>query len=225
MEEPDMNENSSIEIMNYLTKKLESSCTSLLKFNRLLDSFDTSDTFFTLRKDLKLLFNDLIENFNQGIFAIKALTNQNKKILEEIKIKDDENKKIIEQLNNTVNENKNLKTQVIKIKDKEIKENLEKEEINNEINNIKEIKENNNKNNYNDFNNDLNNNNIVKNGNNKTEDKYKKNKYEFEQLSNIRNIMDNKKINKMKLKMAIQQHLTNNQEQDINNNDNNNDNY
>ena len=175
MEDSDMNENSSIEIMNYLTKKLESSYTSLLKFNRLLDSFDTSDTFFTLRKDLKLLFNDLIENFNQGIFAIKALTNQNKKILEEIKVKDSENKKLIEQLNNIINENKNLKTQVIKIKDKEIKENLEKEEVNKEINNIEEIKEDNNRNNFNnninnnynnDFNNDLKyNDNIITNRN------------------------------------------------------------
>ena len=125
-ENSELNNNSSTEIMNYLINKLESNYSSIIKFNSLLDSFDSSESFFTLKKDLKLLFNDLLQSFKQGIFAIKALTNQNKKILEEIKIKDDENKKIIEQLNNTVNENKNLKTQVIKIKDKEIKENIKK---------------------------------------------------------------------------------------------------
>ena len=120
MEDSDINDNSSIEIMAYLIKKLESSYNSILKFNNLLDSYDTSESFFTLRKDLKLFFTDLTENFNQGIFAIKALTNQNKKILEEIKIKDIELQKNISQLKNKIPENKNIKL--------EIKENENKEE-------------------------------------------------------------------------------------------------
>ena len=45
----------------------------------------------------------------------------------------------------------------------------------------------------------------------------KKNNYEFEQLSNVKNIMDNMKKNKLKLRMAIEQHFTNTQDIDSNN--------
>ena len=205
------NDNSTQEIMSYLIKKLQSNYSLILKYNNLIDSSETPETFFNLRKDLKLLFNDLTENLKQGIFTIKALTNQNKKILEEMKLKDFENKEITEQINNIHNENKKLKTQIIKIKDKDIEDNLDKNEDYNykedEFNNLKKGKIiNKNKeinNNYNNINNE----------------------YEFAQLSNIKNIIDNKKKNKMKLKMAFEQHFTNNQEQDMNdfNNINNND--
>ena len=191
-------DNSSVEIMNYLINKLESNYSSIIKFNSLIDSFDSSESFFTLKKDLKLLFNDLLQSFKQGIFAIKALTNQNKKILEEMKLKDIENKRIIEQFNNQITENKNLKKQIIKIKDKDIRENIDiKENI------YKEKKED-----------------IIKNNNNINNNiKINNNKYEFAQLSNVKNIMDNMKKNKLKLKMAIEQHFTNNpDEQNINEN-------
>ena len=206
------NDNSTQEIMSYLIKKLQSNYSLILKYNNLIDSSETPETFFNLRKDLKLLFNDLTENLKQGIFAIKALTNQNKKILEEMKLKDFENKEITEQINNIHNENKKLKTQIIKIKDKDIEDNLDKNEDynykENEFNNLKKGKIiNKNKeinNNYNNINNE----------------------YEFAQLSNIKNIIDNKKKNKMKLKMAFEQHFTNNQDQDINDFNNiNNNNY
>ena len=118
----DFNDNSVTEIMSYLIKKLESNYSIIFKFNNLLDSSETPESFFNLRNDLKLLFNDLTENLKQGIFAIKALTNQNKKILEEMKLKDFENKEIVEQLNNLNTENKKLKTQIIKIKDKDIED-------------------------------------------------------------------------------------------------------
>ena len=211
MEDSDINDNSSIEIMAYLIKKLESSYNSILKFNNLLDSYDTSESFFTLRKDLKLFFTDLTENFNQGIFAIKALTNQNKKILEEIKIKDIELQKNISQLKNKIPENKNIK---LEIKENENKE--EKFEIkeNSKDNNIKiekdeELNENN-----------VNNNLIM----NKKEDNVRKknNKFEFEQLSNVKNIMNNMKQNKMKLKMIIDQHFTNSNNNNIQEQNNNN---
>ena len=191
-------DNSSVEIMNYLINKLESNYSSIIKFNSLIDSFDSSESFFTLKKDLKLLFNDLLQSFKQGIFAIKALTNQNKKILEEMKLKDIENKRIIEQFNNQITENKSLKKQIIKIKDKDIKDNIDiKENI------YKEKKED-----------------IIKNDNNDINNiKINNNKYEFAQLSNVKNIMDNMKKNKLKLKMAIEQHFTNNpDEQNINEN-------
>ena len=192
-------DNSSLEIMSYLIKKLESNYSSLLKFNNLLDSLDSPDSFFSLHKDLKLLFKDLIDNFNQGIFAIKALTNQNKKILEEMKLKDFENKEIIDQLNKINTENKTLKSQVIKIKEENVMENLEnfeenkKEEIRKEKNSDKRKEE------------KLNNNN---------------NKYEFAELSNVRDIMDNMKKKKMKLKMAFEHYKNQEQNNNIDNDDN-----
>ena len=205
MEDSDINDNASIEIMNYLIKKLESTYNSILKFNNLIDSYDTSEEFFSLRKDLKLLFTDLTENLNQGIFAIKALTNQNKKILEEIKIKDIEHQKKIEQLNNIITENKKLKTEIEnKEENFEIKENIKENNITIEKN--EQIYENNN------------NINII----NKEEDniniRQKNNKFELQQLANVKNIMDNMKRNKLKVKMIIGQHFSNNQEiQDSNN--------
>ena len=209
MEDSDINDNASIEIMNYLIKKLESTYNSILKYNNLIDSYDTSEEFFTLRKDLKLLFTDLTENLNQGIFAIKALTNQNKKILEEIKIKDIEHQKNIEQLNNIITENKKLKTEIEnKEENLEIKENIKDKDNNIDIEKKEQIYENNN------------NINII----NKEEDnininlRQKNNKFELEQLANVKNIMDNMKRNKLKVKMIIGQHFSNNQDiQDSNN--------
>ena len=55
-----------------------------------------------------------------------------------------------------------------------------------------------------------------KRNNEKQIEQMKKNNYEFEQLSNIKNIMDNMKKNKLKLRMAIEQHFTNNQDSDNN---------
>ena len=197
-ENSDFDEDSLTEIMSYLIKKLESNYSSIIKFNSLLETHDTSESFFSLKKDLKLFFNDLLENFKQGIFAIKALTNQNKKILEEMNLKDNENKKILEQLNNMINENKNLKSQIIKTKDKDLKEKMEiKEDFNdNEVNQI-----------------NININNKYR---EKKEEQNKNNKYDFAQLSNVKNIMDNMKKNKMRVKKAIEQHFTNNQEQNLN---------
>ena len=197
-ENSDFDEDSLTEIMSYLIKKLESNYSSIIKFNSLLETHDTSESFFSLKKDLKLFFNDLLENFKQGIFAIKALTNQNKTILEEMNLKDNENKKILEQLNNMINENKNLKSQIIKTKDKDLKEKMEiKEDFNNnEVNQI-----------------NININNKYR---EKKEEQNKNNKYDFAQLSNVKNIMDNMKKNKMRVKKAIEQHFTNNQEQNLN---------
>ena len=219
MEDSDINDNASIEIMNYLIKKLESTYNSILKFNNLLDSYDTSESFFTLRKDLKLFFTDLTENFNQGIFAIKALKNQNKKILEEMKIKEVEHQKNIDQLNNIITENKKIKTE---IKNNEENFIIKENNIENiKDNNIENIKDNNinidKKEELNENNNNINNNIII----NKKEENLqpKNNKFELQQLSNVRNIMDNMKKNKMRVKMIIGQHFINNQDnQNINDN-------
>lgn len=210
MEDSEISDNSSIEIMNYLIKKLESTYNSILKFNNLLDSYDTSESFFTIRKDLKLFFTDLTENFNQGIFAIKALTNQNKKILEELKIKELKQQKNINEFNNIITENKKIKPE---IENKE--ENFEIKE--NNIENIKDNNKNNLEKNEELKENNINNNIII---NNKEENiRQKNNKFELDQLSNVKNIMDNLKKNRMRVKMILGQHFINNQDnQNINDN-------
>jgi len=209
MEDSEISDNSSIEIMNYLIKKLESTYNSILKFNNLLDSYDTSESFFTIRKDLKLFFTDLTENFNQGIFAIKALTNQNKKILEELKIKELKQQKNINEFNNIITENKKIKPE---IENKE--ENFEIKE--NNIENIKDNNKNNLEKNEELKENNINNNIII---NNKEENiRQKNNKFELDQLSNVKNIMDNLKKNRMRVKMILGQHFINNQDNQINDN-------
>ena len=59
---------------------------------------------------------------------------------------------------------------------------------------------------------------------NKKEDNVRKknNKFELEQLSNVKNIMNNMKQNKMKLKMIIDQHFTNSNNNNIQEQNNNN---
>ena len=209
MEDSEISDNSSIEIMNYLIKKLESTYNSILKFNNLLDSYDTSESFFTIRKDLKLFFTDLTENFNQGIFAIKALTNQNKKILEELKIKELKQQKNINEFNNIITENKKIKPE---IENKE--ENFEIKE--NNIENIKDNNKNNLEKNEELKENNINNNIII---NNKEENiRQKNNRFELDQLSNVKNIMDNLKKNRMRVKMILGQHFINNQDNQINDN-------
>ena len=176
----------------------------------MLDSYDTSESFFTIRKDLKLFFTDLTENFSQGIFAIKALTNQNKKILEELKIKELKQQKNINEFNNIITENKKIKSE---IENKE--ENFEIKE--NNIENIKDNNKNNLEKNEELKENNINNNIII---NNKEENiRQKNNKFELDQLSNVKNIMDNLKKNRMRVKMILGQHFTNNQDnQNINDN-------
>ena len=207
-----------VEAMEYLIQKLESRYSSILKMNKLMDSLNSSDTFFSLRKDIKLLFNDLEEDFRQGIFAIKALTSQNKQLFDNLKIKNKENKNLTEQLNNfSSSENKNLKMQnIINIKDNDI-------QIIRKDNSKKDI---NVRNNYDKYENNIENESgsgggnknyySMKNNSKKLDEKeieqLKKNNYEFEQLSNVKNIMDNMKKNKLKLKIAIEQHFTNKSE-------------
>ena len=213
----ELNDYSPVDVMEYLIQKLESRYESILNFNKLIDTLNSSDSFYSLRKDFKLLFNDLEEDFRQGIFSIKALTAQNKKILDDLKIINKENKKITDQLNSVISENKNLKLQIIKFKDDKSPE-IKKE------NSKKNIKLNDYDKYENNYDNDYDNKKInymhknsKKNMEKKEIEQFRKNNYEFEQLSNVKNIMDNMKKNKLKLKMAIEQHFTNNQD---NENDN-----
>ena len=199
------NEDSGLEIMAYLVDKLESRYNSIVKFNQLINTTNNPEDFFSLKNDFKLLFNDLEEDFRQAIFSIKALTAQNKNILNELKIKNNENKNTKEQLNKVLSENKNLKTQLVKFEDNN-NLNIKKEDSKRKKGNYDkfEIKTEPKKRNYSS----KNNRNI---NNNKTENEGFNN-YEIDQLANVKNIMDTMKKNKIKLKMAIEQHFTNNQE-------------
>ena len=125
-------DSSFIEAMKYLINKLESRYNSILKFSKLIDTSDSPNSLFSIKKDLKLLFNDLQEDIRQGIFAIKALTTYNKNILDELKIKEKENKDLTEQLNSILSENKNLKLKIIKSIENipQIKMDSSKKEIN-----------------------------------------------------------------------------------------------
>jgi hypothetical protein len=202
-----------VEALEYLVQKLESRYNSILKINKIMDSSNEPDEIFTLRKDLKLLFNDLEEDFKQGIFAIKALTAQNKQLSENLKLKNKENKNLSEQINDFLAENNNLKLQNIKTKNNEIQ--IKKDNSKKDINIRK---------NYDKYENNIEGesgseeikNYSIKNNNKKMEqkeiDQFKKNNYEFEKLSNVKNIMDNMKKNKLKLKIAIEQHFTNKSE-------------
>ena len=176
-----------VEAMDYLVQKLESRYNSILKINQIMDSSNAPDEFFSLRKDLKLLFNDLEEDFKQGIFAIKALTAQNKQLSENLKMKNKDNKNLSEQINDFLTENNNLKLQNIKSKDNEIK-----------IKNDNSKKDINIRKNYDKYENNIegesgregNKDYSMKNNNKKMEqkeiDQFKKNNYEFEKLSNVK---------------------------------------
>jgi len=202
-----------IEVMQYLTNKLESRYNSILKFKKLIDTSDSPNSLFSLRKDLKQLFSDLQEDFRQGIYAIKALTTHNKSIINELKMKNKENKKITEQLNSILSENKNLK--IIKSKENEtqIKKYNSKKDINLNLRDDSDSKDNDKEENFKKRNYSTN----RKRNNEKQIEQFKKNNYEFEQLSNVKNIMDNMKKNKLKLRMAIEQHFTNTHDFDSNN--------
>ena len=201
-------DSSFIEAMKYLINKLESRYNSFLKFSKLIDASDSPNSLFSIKKDLKLLFNDLQEDIRQGIFAIKALTTYNKNILDEVKIKEKENKNLTEQLNSILSENKNLKLKIIKSIENipQIKMDSSKKEINL---NLKEDLDNND--NFHEEENyqKRNYSNINMRNDEKEVEKFKKNNYELDQLSNVKNIMDNMKKNKLKLKNAIEQHFIN----------------
>ena len=196
------------EAMKYLINKLQSRYNSILTFNKLLDSSDSPNSLFSIKKELKLLFNDLQEDFRQGIFTIKALTKYNKNILDELKIKEKENESLTEQLNSILSENKNLKLKIIKSIENipQIKMDSSKKDLNlnlkENLDNNENVHEEENYQRKNYFNKNMRN-------NEKEVEKFKKNNYELDQLSNVKNIMDNMKKNKLKLKNAIEQHFIN----------------
>ena len=213
----------SLDVMNYLIQKLESRQKKIFKYKNLLEEFDSFETFYSKRKEIYLLLNNLEEDLKQASFAIKALMLQNKSLIKDINTKLSENKILSNKLNLTIGENQNMKVKLENINKKEnqfnemvnydINNNSNNNLINVDINSIKvdeegeydepKIKNINLK--YNKS--------VQINNNNYENEKFNK-EYTYDQFSNVKNIMAEMRNNKKNLKKIIEAHL---KEQDNNN--------
>ena len=213
----------SLDVMNYLIQKLESRQKKIFKYKNLLEELDSFETFYSKRKEIYLLLNNLEEDLKQASFAIKALMLQNKSLLKDINTKLSENKILSNKLNLTIGENQNMKVKLENINKKEnqfnemvnydINNNSNNNLINVDINSIKvdeegeydepKIKNINLK--YNKS--------VQINNNNYENEKFNK-EYTYDQFSNVKNIMAEMRNNKKNLKKIIEAHL---KEQDNNN--------
>ena len=213
----------SLDVMNYLIQKLESRQKKMSKYKNLLEELDSFETFYSKRKEIYLLLNNLEEDLKQASFAIKALMLQNKSLIKDINTKLSENKILSNKLNLTIGENQNMKVKLENINKKEnqfnemvnydINNNSNNNLINVDINSIKvdeegeydepKIKNINLK--YNKS--------VQINNNNYENEKFNK-EYTYDQFSNVKNIMAEMRNNKKNLKKIIEAHL---KEQDNNN--------
>ena len=206
------NSNDFFEPINYLLQKLEAKYNSILKFSKTIEESDSPESFFNLRQAINLFFVNLEEDFKQGIFAIKALLNLNNQKSEELNKKNKEMNKLVEQLNSILIENKELKLQINQSNEKGVPIFRNNKKINNELQIDTELKID-----EMNINKEKEQKKIIspkrwkKNSEDKVNDKINNNKYEIERLSNVKNIMDNMKKNKIKLKNAIEQHFSKNQ--------------
>ena len=201
-----------LEIMNYLIQKLEARQKKVFKFKTLFKELDSFESFYSQRKEIYLLLNNLEEDLKQASFAIKALLMQNKTLIKDINIKTNEYKNISNKLNFTLGENENLKLKLNSIKQNKIDNIQYPNSSNNNMVNINidsikvdeeeeyeepktknlDLKENNMNNmaiaNFNVYN------------NNNQDNKY-------EQLSNVKNIIKDLRNNKKDLRKIIEQHF------------------
>ena len=202
-----------LEIMNYLIQKLEARQKKVFKFKTLFKELDSFESFYSQRKEIYLLLNNLEEDLKQASFAIKALLMQNKTLIKDINIKTNEYKNISNKLNFTLGENENLKLKLNSIKQNKIDNIQYSNSSNNNMVNInidsikvdeeEEYEEPKTKNlvlKENNMNNiGIANFNIYNNNNNQD------NKYE--QLSNVKNIIKDLRNNKKDLRKIIEQHF------------------
>ena len=207
---------SNLEVMNYLIQKLDFRQKKIIKFKNLFKELDSFESFYSQRKEIYLLLNNLEEDLKQAAYAIKALLLQNKSLIKDINTRILDNKNLSNELNLTLGENENLK---MKIQNLNINQNKMNEVINYNLNSN---------------NNDLVNINIdsikvddegefdepkMKNINLKnTTNNVKINNYNYlnkemiqetnyEQLSDIKNIMNEMRNNKRNLKKIIEEHF------------------
>ena len=208
---------SNLEIMSYLIQKLEFRQKKVIKFKNLFKELDSFESFYSQRKEIYLLLNSLEEDLKQAAYAIKALLLQNKSLLNDINIKVYENKNLSNELNITLGENQNLK---MKLENMALNTNEKEDNVMNhyEINNKKDLVninidsikvddegeydepkvQNINLKNNNTYNEKLN--------NNYGNTQYNK-ENNYEQLSNVKNIMDEMRNNKRNIKKIIEKHL------------------
>ena len=214
----DNTNNSSLEVMKYLIQKLEARQKKVLKFKNLFKELDSFESFYSQRKEIYLLLNDLEEDLKQATFAIKALTMQNQALVKDINIKINENKNLTNQLNFTLGENENLKLKLnnfnennndalsYPINDLNNVNNYNNNLVNVNIESIKvddeeEYDEPKTKNL--DINNKIVNNRVFEKININNMNKQS----QYEQLSNVKNIIQDMRKNKKDLKKIIEQYF------------------
>ena len=217
---------SNLEVMNYLIQKLDFRQKKIIKFKNLFKELDSFESFYSQRKEIYLLLNNLEEDLKQAAYAIKALLLQNKSLIKDINTRILDNKNLSNELNLTLGENENLK---MKIENLNINQSKMNQVINYDLNN------NNNLVNINidsikvddegEFdepkmkNIDLKNNtNNIKINNYNFLNKELIQETNYEQLSNIKNIMNEMRNNKRNLKKIIEEHFKEQNANDTNQN-------
>ena len=203
----------SMEVMNYLIQKLESRQKKVFKFKSIFKELDSFESFYSQRKEIYLLLNNLEEDLKQASFAIKALYIQNKALLKDISNRINENKNMTNKLNFIVGENENLKMKLNSINDNNNLENIIS--YSNNINNVmiannkfkvdeeEEYEEPKIKN----LNLKDNNKNPYININNINIENLNENQNKYEQLANVKNIIKDMRNNKKDLRNIIEKHF------------------
>ena len=202
----------SMEVMNYLIQKLESRQKKVFKFKAIFKELDSFESFYSQRKEIYLLLNNLEEDLKQASFAIKALYIQNKALLKDISNRVNENKNMTNKLNFIVGENENLKMKLNSINENKLENiisysnnNINTMNINNKfkIDEEEEYEEPKAKNLiFKD-----NNKNAYMNINNINVENFNDNQNQYEQLANVKNIIKDMRNNKKDLRNIIEKHF------------------
>ena len=201
----------SMEVMNYLIQKLESRQKKVFKFKAIFKELDSFESFYSQRKEIYLLLNNLEEDLKQASFAIKALYIQNKALLKDISNRVNENKNITNKLNFLVGENENLKMKLNSINENKLENiisysnNINPMNINNQfkIDEEEEYEEPKIKN----LNLKDNNKNVYMNINNIDIENFNDKQNNYEQLANVKNIIKDMRNNKRDLRNIIEKHF------------------
>jgi hypothetical protein len=191
-----------INIMEYLIKKLESREKKINKLKNFFYSLNAFQDFYSNKKEILNSFTELENDLKQASCAIKALLIENQALTIEIENKDLTINNYINENNILTSENENLKNQIL----------MYNNNNNNNINDVNDL--------YNISGNNINEENEMLNNQNNY---FQNEEIEVNQLSNVKNIMNDIKTNKQKLKNAIEKHFNNtNNNSEINNYNSNN---
>ena len=206
---------SNLEVMDYLMQKLDFRQKKIIKFKNLFKELDSFESFYAQRKEIYLLLNNLEEDLKQASYAIKALLLQNKSLINEMNTRISDNKKISNELNIALGENQNLKMKIEKLENiRVIQSEMNNYDMNNNNNlvnvNIESIKVDD-EGEYEEpkvKNIDLkyNSNSKLNTYNNNDEEEINQDN-NYEQLSNVKDIMKEMRNNKKNLKRIIDEHF------------------